>query len=153
MFLYNVAFSLEFITIGLGAFLIAWGIYKNECVVDRLDRENLRTTTAATSDVTSKTYSRKRCCGGTGFAKTIGTIIIILAILNLIDTIYCTVKYRHFMGRMHNRIENMKMNRLNNSNTNNNTNTTPSSLDNSSTNSSSSSTETGSSPSNQSSGY
>lgn len=152
MFLYNVAFSLEFITIGLGAFLIAWGIYKNECVVDRLDRENLRTNTAATADVTSKTYSRKRCCGGTGFAKTIGTIIIILAILNLIDTIYCTVKYRHFMGRMHNRIENMKMNKLNNSNMNNNTNTPSSSPDNSSTDSSPS-TDTGSSSSNQSSGY
>ncbi len=149
MFLYSIAFSLEFITIGLGAFLIAWGIYKNKCVVDQVDRENLRTNTTATSDV--RTYSSKRCGGGTGFAKTIGTIIIILAILNLIDTIYCTVKYRHFMGRMHNRIENMKMNKMNNSDMNNNTNTPSSTLDNSSN--TSPSTDTGSSPSNQSSGY
>ncbi|MBS0350144.1 MAG: hypothetical protein JSR33_02970 [Proteobacteria bacterium] len=126
MFLYNIAFSLEFIVIALGTFLISWGIYQNRCAKHRCGAiDELRTNTAGVNSTTgvagttgigtAGTHghdSHKKChhACGTGFAKVIGIILIILALLNLEDTIYCAVKYRQNVYRLHQRIEMMQKN-------------------------------------------
>ncbi len=131
MFLYNIAYSLEFVVVALGAFLIGWGRYK--CYKNKMYCETTRTSPLVGSNVTGSpvvgTDVHKKCSSnvcGTGFAQAIGVILIILSVLNFIDTIYNSVRYHHHRNEFRQRIEMMKQNLtnpgVNSSNPNNNTN-------------------------------
>ncbi len=114
MFFYNIAFSLEFIVIALGTLLISWAVHKKACgSCHREDVREVRPNLAGTTVGTEvhKTCHRSGKCCGTGFAQTIGVILIILAILNIIDTVYYTVKYRRDMHNIRQRIEMIQKNR------------------------------------------
>ena len=58
---------------------------------------------------------------GTRFAQAIGWILIILSVLNFVDTLYNSVKFHHHRHEIRQRIEMMKQNQLN-PGVNNNTN-------------------------------
>lgn len=96
MFLANIAFALYLIALVFGTFLISWGVYKGEkCAA--MGAEGMK---------------KGRCA--TGFAKVIGIIVFILAIIGLICTITCAVKMKHFM---HEKREMMEQN-IDNTNSN-----------------------------------
>ncbi len=113
MFLYNIAFSLEFIVIGLGAFLIGWAKYKSACSVNKIARDDLRSnlgTNVTAGDVSHGPKSHCKMPCGTGFACTVGIILIVLAVLNLIDTIYCAVRFENQVSSIRERIEVLERN-------------------------------------------
>jgi hypothetical protein len=127
MFLYNIAYSLEFIVVALGAFLIGWGRYK--CYKNKMYCETTRTGNVTGSNLTGSSVAgtdvRKTCPShvcGTGFAQAIGVILIILSILNFIDTIYNSVKYHHHRNEFKQRMEMMRPNQANPGVNNNNAN-------------------------------
>lgn len=118
MFLYNIAFSLEFIVLGLGALMIGWAQYKCakwKCCEGRYGEGRTTTTTSnITSNVTGatavdretrKTHDHGHACG-TGMVKGIGTLLIILALANFADTIYNSVRFHQ---HRHNFREKMQM--------------------------------------------
>ena len=119
-FLYNIAFSLEFLVFGFGALLIGWSRYK--CAKMRMLKEECRPTVAAATVVgteSARTHSavcdHKRCGGG--FASGVGVLLMILAILNFADTIYNAAKFHHNKHRFYQKVEMMRNNNLSNPNT------------------------------------
>jgi hypothetical protein len=117
MFLYNIAYSLEFIVVALGAFLIGWGrykCYKNKIYCEKssthIPGSNIPGANVVGADV-RKTCSSHVC--GTGFAQAVGVILIILSILNFIDTIYNSVKFHHHRNEFRQKIEMMRQNHVN----------------------------------------
>jgi hypothetical protein len=118
MFLYNIAYSLEFVVVALGAFLIGWGRYK--CYKNKMYCETTRTNQLTGSNVTGSnvvgTDVHKKCSSnvcGTGFAQAIGWILIILSVLNFVDTLYNSVKFHHHRNEFRQRMEMMRPNQTN----------------------------------------
>jgi hypothetical protein len=116
MFLYNIAFSLEFIVIGLGVFLIGWSQYK--CAKHKMICETTATRPGGVVGTdTSKVCSKRPC--GTGFLQAVGVILIILAVLNFIDTLYNSIKYHNRVNDFKQKIEMIRKNQFNSNNPNN----------------------------------
>ncbi len=100
MVFFNIAYSLEFLVIGLGAFLLSWSWYKETCKNNYRDER----VTAAPGFDTHKNPPPKHChrhCG-TGLGKCLGTILIILGIANFGATVYDNVKFKRHLDNMSN---------------------------------------------------
>ncbi len=121
MFLYNIAFSLEFIVLGLGALMIGWAQFKcakwKMVCEGRLGEVRTGTTPNLTTNVTGASVETRKHCDkhacGTGLVKSVGIILIILALANFGDTINNAIKFhkhRHMfrekMQMLHNEYNN-----------------------------------------------
>lgn len=99
MVFFNIAYSLEFIVIGLGAFLLSWSWYKEACKGYYRDE---RITAAPGFDANKNPPQRHNRHCGTGLGKCLGTILIILGIANFGATVYDNINFKRHVDNMNN---------------------------------------------------
>lgn len=119
MFLANIAFALYLIALGVGTFLVGWGFYKSEKYAALCVNPNPNLNPNLPEG--TRHCDAKGCCATT-FAKILGIIVMVLAILGMICTIVCAAKVKH---HWHERKEMMERNNVNPNQNNPNSTTSP----------------------------
>jgi hypothetical protein len=107
MVFFNIAYSLEFIVIGLGAFLLSWSWYKETCKNYYRERDERIATAPGFEPGKTTTHCNHRRCG-TGLGKSLGTLLIILGIANFGATIYDNVKFKRHIYHVNNTVSQEK---------------------------------------------